>query len=296
MKIIISSAFFFIILLFSACQKLENTIDLGLEPSENKLVVECYLEPGQPYRLLLTETKDYFDSLTSCALIRNAIVVIKHNGHHDTLSEATYSGNDCADIFPFWNGTFTRFFNYGSGTICPHDLDHDFSLEVWDTTNDRHVTAKTRLLPTVRVTEFNVTFDEDTIASCYLGCKDAPHEENYYRFTLHKTSLTKPSVGTIFPNVERNPYFDELLNDRFISAGGTILHASDYEFFRTDTLIGSIYHIEKAYYDYLETSRSAENANLSPFVQPSAIVSNIDEGHGIFTVLSYQRDSLYIPW
>jgi hypothetical protein len=105
-----------LISLFSACQKLENTIDIELDDSGHNLVVECYIEAGQPYQLMLTETKSYFDITNICPFVRNALVVITQNGVKDTLTEAPYSGSGCSSIQPYWNADSTRFFN-GSLTI-----------------------------------------------------------------------------------------------------------------------------------------------------------------------------------
>lgn len=281
--------------IFSACQKLENSIDIEFEDSENELVVECYLEAGKPYQLLLTETKDYFDVANICPFVRYALVVITHNGIKDTLTEAPYSGRGCSTIQPFLNDDSTRIFNYGSNKICPLDFDNDFVLEVWDTLEERYITARTRMLPAVPITTFQFKFNVDSIASCILGCKDDLAINNYYRFILHKSSLFEKAIGAISSNVARNPYFDALLFDQAIFNGGDILHASNYQFYPTDTAIGSIYHLDKAYYDYLKTSRGAEDANLNPFTEPNAVISNVQGGHGIFTFLSYQRDTLYIP-
>ena len=85
------------------------------------------------------------------------------------------------------------------------------------------------------------------------------------------------------------------MNDEGIFAGNDVLHVSDYNFDSGDLIIGTIYHIDKAYYDYLFTTRNAENANYSPFIEPSGLISNIEGGHGIFTFLSYTRDTIQLP-
>lgn len=281
--------------LFAACQKLENTIELDLEDSENELVVECYLEAGQPYRLMLTETKDYFAVTNICPFVRKSLVVITHNGIKDTLKEAPYSGSGCSSIMPFWSADSTRFFNYGSNTICPSDLSGDFLLEVWDTLNNRYVQSRTQFLPKVPITTFRSEFNSDSLSYCVLGCKDDQNVNNYYRLTLHKSSLTRVDGGSLFKHVAQNPYFDHLIYDQSIFAQGDIYHASGYDFYRTDTIIGTIYHIDQAYYDYLFTTRKAQEANFNPFVEPARVISNIQGGHGIFTFLSYDRDTIYIP-
>jgi hypothetical protein len=282
--------------LFSACQKLENTIDIEFDDSDNQLVVECYIEAGKPYQLMLTETKNYFDITNICPFVRNSLVVLTQNGLKDTLREAPYSGSGCSSIMPFWNSDSTRFFNYGSNTICPAGLNNDFVLEVWDTLNDRYIRATTSAISVVPITTFQTESNQDSVFYCLLACVDDLSTLDYYRMTLHKTSLFKRDNNAFLNYVATNPYFDQVLYDQALFTTGEVGHTSDYQFYRTDTLIGTIYHINEAYYNYLETTRTAQDANLNPFVEPTAIASNIVGGYGIFTYLAYDRDTLYIPW
>lgn len=281
---------------FSACQKLENTIDIEFDDLDNDLVVECYIEAGKPYQLMLTETKSYFDITNICPFVNNALVVITQNGQKDTLTEAPYSGSGCSSILPYWNSDSTRFFNYGSNTICPSGPNHEFVLEVWDTLNDRYIRATTRTIASVPITTFQTEFNQDSIAYCLLACQDDLNTLDYYRMTLHKTSLSRRDNGAFLNYVATNPYFDQVLYDQALFTAGEVGYTSGYQFYRTDTLIGTIYHINEAYYNYLETTRAAKDANLNPFVEPATITSNIEGGFGIFTYLAYDRDTLYIPW
>lgn len=284
--------------IFGACQKMENAIDIELEDGDNELVVECYLEAGQPYRLMLTETKSYFEVTNICPFVRHAIVVITHNNQKDTLKEAPYTSSACSSIQPYFSADSTRIFNYGSTTVCPLDFNNEFKLEVWDTINNRQIEATTTFIPPEPITrfEFEWTWLDDSVAYCILGCKNNPATSDYYRMTLHKGTLSRYNPNSLFKYTATNPYFDQVMYDQDIFSGNEVFHASGYNFWRTDTVIGTIYHIDKAYYDYLVTSRRAEEANLNPFVESSIILSNIQGGHGIFTFLSYDRDTVYIPW
>ena len=84
---------FYILMLFLlvlSCRDMETVVQIELPPVEKQLVVECYLEPGKPYRLLLTETKDFFEDIDACPFVRKAMVVISHGNVKDTLSEAVF--------------------------------------------------------------------------------------------------------------------------------------------------------------------------------------------------------------
>lgn len=283
-----------------ACEEMETVVEIELPPIEKELVLECYLEAGQPYRLLLTETKDYFESLDACPFVRNAMVVISHAGQRDTLKEAFFFNNNC-DIddvipygfLPYLNGDSTRFFNYGSSQICPLDYNSPFVVEVWDTANNRYATAQTQFLEPVPITGFQANFNAAGEAAAFLSTQDDPNTENYYRLVLHEKSLTRRDQGPL--PTARRPRFDRFLDDKGIFGGNEVITASNFRFGSGDTLIGTIYHIDQAFHDYMESVRDAQSANNSPLGQPAAVKSTVTGGQGVFTFLSYERDTLVLP-
>ena len=299
---IMKNILLYILILFGllACEDMETVVEIELPPVEKELVIECYLEPGQPFRLLLTETKDFFGDLDACPFVRNATVVLSYNGQKDTLEEAAFFNNNCDpnDIIPygfipFINQDSTRFYNYGSTQLCPLDYQTTFSIEVWDT-NGRYATASTLLIPPSDI--YNFVVDSNSSGKFYalLSTLDDIATEDYYRMVLHKTSLTKRNNTNSIP-VARRPKFDRTLDDGGVFAGNQVTPASNYRFESGDTLIGTVYHISKAYHDYLESVEDAQSANNSPFGQPAVVKSNIVGGQGIFAFLSYDRDTLLIP-
>lgn len=280
----------------TACQDLENVIEIELEEEPSELVVECYLQDGQPFRLLLTETKRYFDPVNACPFVRNALVVISYQGQRDTLQEAEFTSRACSSIIPYFDQDSIRFYNYGSDKICNALPNEEFLLEVWDTTNNRYASAKTRFLPIVPIDVLErgpyrndaATGTQNAVVT--LGCQDDLQQRNYYRFTLHKNALwQRDSSGGLFGKVAVEPLIDVVLFDQGVYIDGTVFQRSDYDFYWGDWAIGTIYHIDRAYYDYMLTSRAARDANLNPFLQPAKVKSNIQGGQGIFTALSFDR-------
>ncbi|MEO1438334.1 MAG: DUF4249 family protein, partial [Bacteroidota bacterium] len=55
--------------------------------------------------------------------------------------------------------------------------------------------------------------------------------------------------------------------------------------------ISTLYTIDLAYHDFLESVTAAQSANTNPFAQPSQIFSNIvgDNTLGIFTTINFDR-------
>jgi len=286
-------------LFFASCDSFTRNIDIDLPPVERELVVECYLRPNEPYRLLLTQTSGYFDSLSQCPMARGAVVIITHNGVKDTLKEAEYLG-DCSltnpNFIPYFDGTRTRFYNYGSNTLCPVDYNSDFTLEVIDAANNKYLTATTRMLPPVPITSFTANWKADSSAAfAFLEAIDNGSTADFYRVMLHQTYVYEPDSATGgFLNVANRPEFDATIDDGRFFNGETIAFGTGYDYEEGDTLIATIYHIEKAYHDYLEAIRDSENANGNPFAQPPTITDNINGGRGIFTFLSFDRDTLIV--
>ena len=285
-------------LIASSCGNFERDIEIELPEVEKKLVVECYLTPGEPYRVLLTETKGYFDDLDDCPIVKGATVIIKHNGVNDTLSEAFYREEDCRfdnffGILPFFNADYSRFYNYGSSTICARDYENSFELEVIDHNGERNATATTRILPPVEIDSARSVFNEEDKAYALFFLQDDATQVNFYRILLHETSLTiEDSIPLI--TLANDPEFDATVDDARFFNGETISWGTNYDYQEGDTLIATVYHIDQAYHDYRETLADAQSSNGNPFAQPGRIISNIQGGTGVFTFLSYDRDTLII--
>jgi hypothetical protein len=174
----------------SSCDSLERDINLNLPEPERILTVECYLQAGQPYRVLVTETKGFFEDLDACPLVKGATVIIRHNGVADTLDESFYFSPNCpADslfgFIPFFNADRTRFYNYGSNGICPLDYDNDFELEVIDPNGGRQIFATTRFIRPVQIDSMNLLY-KDGKAGVIVSAFDDVNTVDFYRVMLHK--------------------------------------------------------------------------------------------------------------
>jgi hypothetical protein len=282
-------------MVFVGCDSLERDIDLNLPEPERILTVECYLEAGQPFRVLVTETKGFFEDLDACPLVKGATVIIRHNGVADTLDESIYFSPNCpADslfgFIPFFNADRTRFYNYGSNRVCPLDFDNDFELEVIDPNGGRNAYATTRFLRPVQIDSLNLLYKNGK-AGVIVSANDDVNTVDFYRVMLHKNSLTKDEGLFQLAN---DPQFDITIDDARFFNGGKIAFGTGYDYDPGDTLIATFYHIEKNFHDFLETVSDAESANFSPFAQPNRILTNISGGQGIFTTLSYSRDSVIV--
>lgn len=307
-----------IIALIAACD-LERDIDIKLPEYENEITVESYIEPGQPLRALIVESVSYtessnapldentiiniigegqqipalslsqlrefiymegdttfiqiFDSFVNSLgliyLINDATVTISHAGQDYTLEPAIY--------FDFDN---IKIYNYQHPFIVPVDYNNDFSIQVTDN-QDRNASASTRILPPVPIDSIVYFFNNEDTASIQAWFTDDAATENYYRFMVHGSNLID------------DLYQDATINDRFFN-GDDVPLGTDFNFGIGDTSIVTLFHIDETYHDFYETYQEAFFANGNPFAQPAQILTNIEGGRGIFTALSYVRDTVII--
>jgi hypothetical protein len=264
---------FVLLALAVASCNLEQEIELELPVAENKLVVECYLEPGQPFTLLLSRTAGYFEpfptdqaEFVSGLLVDGATVRIRHNGETYELDNGF-----------FFNPFTLKFFNYGSDAIVPEDFENAFELEI-TTADGEVITATTKILPPVPIDTVEVQFNNtDSLARTLVFFPDDPNAENFYRNMLHLNSL------------DSIPQQDFPLNDQFVD-NGALVFGTNYDFSRGDVVYHTIYHLDRAYYDFIVSLQNALASNGNPFAQPGGIISNVSgDAIGIFTGLSYDR-------
>lgn len=274
--------YFAIILTLGACN-LTNDVEIDLPDYNRQPVVECYLEPGKPFRLLLTQSYSYFDafgldsSFLQKTLLNGALVSISYNGQTETLNnQLSFESNPI------------KIFNYTGSNIVPATPGVVYQLSITLPDNGGFITGTATMLPLVPIDsvvyEFNPDPNFDTLARVLTYITDDQSQENYYRRILNYNSLDS------FPDQ------DFLVSDR-ISVNPLIAFGTGYDLTEGDTVFNTILHITKDYYDYAESVQLAVAANFNPFAQPSPIKSNVSGSSnplGIFTCLVYDRDTTII--
>ncbi|NET33592.1 MAG: DUF4249 domain-containing protein [Cyanothece sp. SIO1E1] len=269
-----------ILFVLAGCN-LDQPIDLQLPEYESRLVVECYLEKGRPFNVLLTRSSGYFDpfgqtgnQLLSELLESGATVRIKQGPivfrleNKLTLDRVT-----------------GKFFNYSLDLPVPENYDDPFELEIITSDGDI-ITASTHLLPVVPIDSIVVEYQPEGIplARVLTYFTDVPGEANFYRRMIHESSL------------DSLPIQDFSTSDRVVE--DVVVFGTGYDFERGDSVVNTIFHISEEYYNFLESTQGAIQANGNPFAQPSPIISNIQsdiEAFGIFTTISYDRKVTIIP-
>ncbi|RIV24049.1 DUF4249 domain-containing protein [Fibrisoma montanum] len=249
----------------AACQQ---DIDVDLPPYEPKLVLECYLEEGQPVRLTLLESRGYLD-VASLPLVDGATVVLSHQGLNDTIPNV-----------PFVDRATGKSYNYSSPTPIKTDYDSPYTLTVTDK-QGRRLTATTRFIRPVAIKSITPEFNQNGEAYGLTKFDDNPQQKNYYRLTLTRNIR----VDTLS--------LDALLDDAF-SNGEEINWGSGYTFKKGDTIHATLYHCTEDYYKFLTTAQSARQANVNPFAASGEVISNVRGGLGVFATLTYDYRSVVI--
>ncbi len=247
-------------LVLASCQQ---NFDVQLPPYESKLVLECYLEEGQPVRLTLLESRSYGEA-AELPLVNGATVVLTHRGRRDTIPNV-----------PFVDRLTGKAYNYSSPLLIRADYDSSYTLDVRDP-QGRVLTARTRFVRPVPIKSISPEFNAEGKAYGLTKFDDSPGEKNFYRLTLTRNVR----VDTLAQ--------DALLDDSF-GDGQELIWGSGYSFEPGDTIHATLYHCTADYYQYLSTVQSARTANVNPFAASGEVVSNVVGGLGIFATLSYDH-------
>ncbi len=273
---------------------LESNIDIELPKSKSQLVVECYLEHGKPYQLLLTETVSYLDPAINIPntyaqfnlpQVKDALVYITHNNHIVALQyrmDGDLSNN--------------KVFNYTSRELVDSTQKGDYTLLIKDT-KGREITAKTYFLPKIRMQEVNWKFQSDNNIvdslkkASILVIHDKFSTTQFQRLQIGQALSKRPNVDTDTFRVNKaivDLEYPSFGSNNYLSIGTT------YYFNKKDTLYVRLFNMEKQWYDYRESVLASKAANESPFAQPTRIISGVTGGLGIFTTLVYDKKTIII--
>lgn len=257
-----------------ACN-LTKDVDIDLPAYDPQPVVECYLEPGKPFRLLLTQSYSFFDplgldsSFLEKTLLQGATVRVSYGGQTITLDNQF-----SFDLNPL------KLYNYTNNALVPDVVGQEYTLDI-TLADGRTITGASKMLPLVPIDSVVVEFspDIDTLARNLMYITDDLSTPNYYRRMLH--------YGNLDSLVQ-----DFVVDDRF-STEAKVAFGAGYDLVRGDTVINTLFHIDAAYHDYIESVQLAIVGAGNPFAQPSPIKSNVSgtaNPLGIFTCIRMARD------
>ncbi|MFD2717649.1 DUF4249 domain-containing protein [Hymenobacter monticola] len=259
----------------AGCSKLQNDINVPLPAYSSELVVECYLKPGKVPSLSVSTTVPYLSSVLPQIPTDVTVTLTMPDG---TPVPLAFQPNYQALIDTVSGVKFHSHIGRTPLVARPGDV---FKIDVADT-KGRHVTGTTTMLAPIPIDSLNYKFNDKTgserKAYFLTNFRDPISPDDCYRLQLHKGN---PAKGALL----KSPETDMSLEDRLLN-GQQFVVGTSYRFRAGDTVTATLYHIDRAFYRFRQSTRDARNANGNPFAQPSAIYSNVQGGVGIFTVLS----------
>lgn len=255
-------------LLFLSCDKV---VDVDLPEYERELVLEMYLEKGQPLRCLLIESLPYTDTAINKP-VNDAVVIFSDGMKNDTLKFLVNQDHLTG-----------RFYNYYNPKTISGEPGKTYTVTI--VAKDKKLVAQANFgqkvppVDSLMVKESDVERDSFSVG---LVFKDPADEVNYYRVLIGKNVSFFGSDPT------------DLRTSDIPFNGKSFSYFSEPDFARNDTVSVRLYSLHKEHYDYLETMGNARRSNFNPFSQPGRIKSNIKGGLGIFTSIVYTEYKVVI--
>lgn len=256
--------------LLSGCG-LQKDVDVELPVEPAQLVVECYLENGRVPEMTVSETVPYLSAPTPTVLSDVTVTLTSPSGSTETLR-----------FLPGQNRSTRKFYTHRGQRALRIQPGDTWQITVVDT-KGRRVTGSATMPATVPFQAVEWMFNGQPRPKAMVTVKfqDPPGPGNAYRFQIHRDSVAGDRETDYLPD-------DRQLDGQLVTLG------SSYEFEPEDTLIVTLYHLERPYYRFLQSVDDAQSANGNPFGQPAAVQSTVTGGLGVFTILNYQRRTIIL--
>ena len=254
---------------------MKKTVNVVLPAYNQENVVECYVEIGKPISLLASKSISYFES--SYPDVKNSLVTISSTNYNDTLFYRSF-----LDDNTYLDTLELKTFNYRGKRKFGDLQGNSINLNMKNL-DGTVVTGTTSIPYKVNIDSMNYSYDsENKKYSLKVLFQDNQSISNYYRLFVNINGLVYGGRNIDYTFTDEN----------LLTSKGAVI--TSYRFNENDTLITTLYHLTKEHYNYISSTRNADNANGNPFAQPAAIKSNITGGIGIFTGIAYDRDTIII--
>lgn len=279
----ILTIFFFIIVLFSSCEK-DITVDLP--EATSKVVVDGYVETGQPVYVILSRNAAYFapiDPNTVNIFETGAAVIVNNGTIDDTLTELTqFMGLDLRGVY--------------ISTHMIGEVNKQYTLTV-STTRAEHLSAVTNLpqpvpLDSVWFKIQETIPDNDSLGYLWATLHDPDTLNNCYRWLVKrvdKDSSFLPPIGSSFDDKFFNGTTFDFAYNRASVFNSTAPDDNNDEagfYKKGDSIIVKWCAVSRSTYEFWRDAETQVSNNGSPFASPSAIKSNVNGGLGLFAAYS----------
>ena len=284
-------ALIFFSVFFFSCEK---DIDLKLDPSENRLVVDANIENGRPPVVFLSKSIDYFSkinpTLLSASFVHNASISVTDGIQSVALREDTIVDNNGNKIF---------YYTPPQGSLFLGKLNTSYTLNI---KVGNEVYSSTTTIPEItrRVDSMwweKLPFSEDPQACrVMITAKDKAGLGDYIRyFTKVNSSPFLPGFTSVFDDdiIDGKSYTIPL--EKGFDKNGIFVDSLSY-YKRGDTVTFKLCQIDKNTYEFWRTYEFSFQSIGNPFSSPVKIQSNISNNAlGCFAGYAAQYRTLIIP-
>ena len=283
--------FFVFILFLISCEK---DIDIKLDPSQTRLVVDATIENNQPPIVFLSQSLDFFGKIDpvilSASLVRNAKVSITDGSSIVELTEDSVVRGNTKIFFYTTTGT-NQFFRGKLGTK------YDLKIEALGPTYNASTTIPliTRKVDSLWWEKVPLA-DDSNDARVMLTGTDKPGFGDFIRyFTKRGQEPFLAGFNSVFDDqiIDGTTYTVQV--DRGFDKNSEFSDSLSY-FKRGDTVTLKLCNIDKATYDFWRTYEFSFQSIGNPFSSPTRILGNIsNDALGYFGGYGAQYHTIVIP-
>ena len=284
-----------IILLCLLIESCEKDINITLDPSQSRLVVDATIENGRPPMVFLSKSLDYFSKIDpavlSSSFVRNAKVRISDGSTDVMLKEDSIK-----------NSTGTKIYFYttsGPSLSFLGKLKSSYSIvieadgKVYNATTT--IPETTRKIDSLWWEKVPLAKDSNRV-KVMIRAKDKPGLGDYIRFfTKVGQQPFLPGFNSVFDDQVIDGQQYTIPVDKGFDKNTQFSDSTSY-FKRGDTVIIKVCNIDKQTYDFWRTSEFNFQSVGNPFSSPIRILSNINnDALGYFGGYGCQYKTIIIP-
>lgn len=262
----------------------ETEIDVSLPEYKNELVVEGWIEPGEPAKVSLSKSVPYLSTINLNTLYEDVIVkdaIVTVQDEHGLIDTLVLVQNDEAPLYWYYTSPTLR-----------GEINTKYTLKIdW---NGKKYSSNTSIpdtmaLDSVWLDNFQ-SFQSDTIKSLKVKFQDQPGTKDYYLFKVRianekytdrvwLTSFPIALDDVAFPGA---PYTGDIL--RFGTSEfympDNLSEIDSWEYYRPYYTVGDTIYLKASKIDYnsfrfLSSAGTTMYFGVNPFTNPPQIYSNI---------------------
>lgn len=273
----------------------EKDINIKLDPSQTRLVVDATIENGRPPVVFLSKSLDYFSkidpSVLSSSFVRNAKIKVSDGSQEVLLREDSIKNSSGTKIFFYTTSPSNAAF------LGKLKTNYSISVEAEGSTYKATTSIPeiTRRIDSLWW-EKTVFAKDSNRVNIMTRATDRPGLGDYIRFfTKLGQQPFLPGFNSVFDDQVIDGKSYTIPIDKGFDKNTAFADSTSY-FKRGDTVVIKLCNIDKQTYDFWRTSEFNFQSVGNPFSSPIRILSNIDNGAlGYFGGYGCQFRTIIVP-